>query len=182
MKIPSDQERCLHTRSNGYRCRRERLPGQSLCGPHSRLSPRQAARNARQHDDVLRDYFSAEIASQLFPSKRDRRLDSAHAINRFLARVVCMIAENKINAKTGSALCYAGQTLLASLPHVTRERDQQAQTDSHLVFTPAQLASAAGLIESLADELQASGHGPWTELVAAEDPASSEAPTESQAG
>ena len=134
MRIPPDNERCMHTTSDGKRCRHRRLSGESLCGPHWN----------RAHE---RDNPMTMIIDLVRP---DDQLDTARGVNAVLARVLKALTCNQIPTRTASTIAYICQLLLLSLAYLHKEADRQAVAESeHPILGADPESILAGLAETL---------------------------------
>jgi hypothetical protein len=102
----ADAARCLHTTSDGKRCRLPRSGAHpALCFDH--------ARREQQLRDA--DRVAAELASLSGEFK------TANDLNHVLGKLFTLIAQNRIPTRNAALLAYVGQLLLHSLESVKRE-------------------------------------------------------------
>lgn len=98
--------RCTHHFHNGMRCRLPILDADSsYCANHARLAE-------NQHEP-------AATAASLTADLKDFR--SAIPINDFLARLLLLLAEQKISPRRAAVLAYITNQLLRTLPAIDRE-------------------------------------------------------------
>ncbi len=102
----NNSARCTHRFANGMRCRLLTLDADaSYCANHARL-----VENQRE---------SADTAASLTADLKEFR--SAIPINDFLARLLLLLAENKISPRRAAVLAYITNQLLRTLPAIDRE-------------------------------------------------------------
>ena len=106
--------RCAHRFPNSKRCRLYvSTLDSAYCSPHAQLSQ-------NQQD-------SPETAAVLTADLREFR--SAIPINEFLARLLLLLAENKISARRAAVLAYITNQLLHTLPAIDRELNPKPGKD-----------------------------------------------------
>lgn len=147
-RIPPDDQRCMKTTSDGKRCRRLRVPGDTLCGPHGI--------RAFQRDNPM-NMFVELVA-------RDDRLDTARGINTVLGRVLRAFAANQIPARTASTMIYNCQWLLLSLPYLHKEEDREAAAEP---VNPILRSDPEAILAGIAETLKKSIKNPAEEVPAA---------------
>jgi hypothetical protein len=107
--------RCTHRFANGKRCR---LSASNLdspyCPSHAKLPENQAE--------------PAQTAASLTADLKEFR--SAIPINAFLARLLLLLAENKISPRRAAVLAYITNQLLRTLPAIDRELNPQEDPDA----------------------------------------------------
>ena len=102
----NNSARCTHRFPNSKRCRLYvRTRDSAYCSTHAQLPQ-------NQQD-------SPETAASLTADLREFR--SAIPINEFLARLLLLLAENKISARRAAVLAYITNQLLRTLPAIDRE-------------------------------------------------------------
>jgi hypothetical protein len=102
----NNSSRCTHRFANGMRCRLLTLGTDSpYCANHARR-----VENQRE---------SADTAASLTADLKEFR--SALPINDFLARLLLLLAENKISPRRAAVLAYITNQLLRTLPAIDRE-------------------------------------------------------------
>jgi len=102
----NNSDRCNHRFANGMRCRLLTLDADSsCCANHASL-----VENQRE---------SADTAASLTADLKEFR--SAIPINDFLARLLLLLAENKISPRRAAVLAYITNQLLRTLPAIDRE-------------------------------------------------------------
>jgi len=102
----NNSARCAHRFPNSKRCRLYvRTLDSAYCSAHAKLPQ-------NQQD-------SPETAASLTADLREFR--SAIPINEFLARLLLLLAENKISARRAAVLAYITNQLLHTLPAIDRE-------------------------------------------------------------
>ena len=107
----NNSARCTHRFANGMRCRLLTLDADaSYCANHARL-----VENQRE---------SADTAASLTADLKEFR--SAIPINDFLARLLLLLAENKISPRRAAVLAYITNQLLRTLPAIDRELNPKA--------------------------------------------------------
>jgi hypothetical protein len=102
----NNSARCTHRFANGMRCRLLTLDADaSYCANHARLQE-----NQREPADT-----AASLTADL------KEFRSAIPINDFLARLLLLLAENKISPRRAAVLAYITNQLLRTLPAIDRE-------------------------------------------------------------
>ena len=102
----NNSSRCTHRFANGMRCRLLTLdPYSTFCANH-------ATRVENQREP-------ADTAASLTADLKEFR--SAIPINDFLARLLLLLAENKISPRRAAVLAYITNQLLRTLPAIDRE-------------------------------------------------------------
>jgi hypothetical protein len=102
----NNSSRCTHRFANGMRCRLLTLdPDSAFCANH-------ASRVENQREP-------ADTAASLTAYLKEFR--SAIPINDFLARLLLLLAENKISPRRAAVLAYITNQLLRTLPAIDRE-------------------------------------------------------------
>jgi len=115
----NNSARCNHRFANGMRCRLSASNVDSaFCPSHARLPE-----NQRE---------SADTAAFLTADLKEFR--SAIPINDFLARLLLLLAENKISPRRAAVLAYITNQLLRTLPAIDRELNPKADPNA-----PAQI-------------------------------------------
>jgi hypothetical protein len=110
----NNSARCTHRFPNGKRCR---LSSSTLdspyCSSHAKLPENQQE--------------PADTAITLTSDLKDFR--SAIPINDFLARLLLLLAENKISPRRAAVLAYITNQLLRTLPAIDRELNPKEDPD-----------------------------------------------------
>jgi hypothetical protein len=102
----NNSSRCTHRFANGMRCRLLTLdPYSTFCANH-------ATRVENQREP-------ADTAASLTADLKEFR--SAIPINDFLARLLLLLAENRISPRRAAVLAYITNQLLRTLPAIDRE-------------------------------------------------------------
>jgi hypothetical protein len=110
----NNSARCAHRFPNSKRCRLYvRTLDSTYCSTHAQLPQ-------NQQD-------SPETAAVLTADLREFR--SAIPINEFLARLLLLLAENKISARRAAVLAYITNQLLHTLPAIDRELNPKPGKD-----------------------------------------------------
>ena len=102
----NNSARCNHRFSNGMRCRLLGFGTQPFCPKHTQLLV-----------PPLPD--PAEIATTLTVNLDD--FTSAAQINDFLARLLLLLAQDKISTRRAAVLAYITNQLLRTLPAIAKE-------------------------------------------------------------
>ena len=102
----NNSARCNHRFSNGMRCRLLGFGTQPFCPKHAQLL-------------VPPPPDSAEIAATLTVNLDD--FTSAAQINDFLARLLLLLAHDKISTRRAAVLAYITNQLLRTLPAIAKE-------------------------------------------------------------
>ena len=102
----NNSARCNHRFSNGMRCRLLGFGHQPFCAKHTQLL-------------VPPPPDPAEIASTLTVNLDD--FTSAAQINDFLARLLLLLAQDKISTRRAAVLAYITNQLLRTLPAIAKE-------------------------------------------------------------
>jgi hypothetical protein len=97
--------RCRHRFANGMRCRLPASDANSFCASHAKLSE-----NVREPADL-----AATLTAGL------TEFTSASHINDFLARLLLLLAQNRISPRRAAVLAYITNQLLHTLPAIERE-------------------------------------------------------------
>jgi hypothetical protein len=110
----NNSARCAHRYANGMRCR--------LLAPDvdSAYCPTHAGRVENQRE-------SADTAAALTADLKEFR--SAIPINDFLARLLLLLAEQKISPRRAAVLAYITNQLLRTLPAIDRELNPPPDKD-----------------------------------------------------
>jgi hypothetical protein len=104
----NNSARCIHLYPNGRRCRLSATtPNSHFCPAHSRLPENQPE--------------PAEVASTLTANLDD--FTSAAQINDFLARLLLLLAQDKISTRRAAVLAYITNQLLRTLPAIAKEEN-----------------------------------------------------------
>jgi hypothetical protein len=106
---------CRHRTASGRRCR------QPISDPHSGLCFTHAAR--RQKDGDL-----ADLSSSL--TGHSEEFQTATGINRSLADLYVLLAQNRISPRRAAVLAYISNLLLRSLSAIDREENLQTGEDT----------------------------------------------------
>ncbi len=102
----NNSARCTHRFPNSKRCRLYvRTRDSAYCSTHAKLPQNQQE--------------PPETAASLTADLKEFR--SAIPINEFLARLLLLLAENKISARRAAVLAYITNQLLRTLPAIDRE-------------------------------------------------------------
>jgi len=110
----NNSARCAHRFPNSKRCRLYvRTLDSAYCSTHAQLPQ-------NQQD-------SPETAASLTADLREFR--SAIPINEFLARLLLLLAENKISARRAAVLAYITNQLLRTLPAIDHELNPKPGKD-----------------------------------------------------
>jgi hypothetical protein len=107
----NNSARCQHLYPNGRRCRLFATTNPNFCPTHVRLPQNQP---------------EPEIASVLTANLTD--FSSAVQINDFLARLLLLLAQDKISTRRAAVLAYITNQLLRTLPAIAKEEGQQGTT------------------------------------------------------
>ena len=102
----NNSARCNHRFPNGMRCRLNGFGTQPFCPKHTQLL-------------VPPPPDSAEIAATLTVNLDD--FTSAAQINDFLARLLLLLAQDKISTRRAAVLAYITNQLLRTLPAIAKE-------------------------------------------------------------
>jgi hypothetical protein len=106
----NNSARCIHLYPNGRRCRLSATtPNSHFCPAHDRLPQNQPE--------------PAEIASTLTANLDD--FTSAAQINDFLARLLLLLAQDKISTRRAAVLAYITNQLLRTLPAIAKEENAE---------------------------------------------------------
>ena len=106
----NNSARCTYSFPNGRRCRLYATNiNPNFCPAHAPLP-------ANQHD-------SSEVASTLTASLDD--FTSAVQINDFLARLLLLLAQDKISTRRAAVLAYITNQLLRTLPAIAKEENAE---------------------------------------------------------
>jgi hypothetical protein len=127
----NNSARCTHLFPNGRRCRLYATNiNPNFCPAHAPLPANQ--------------YDSAEIASTLTANLDD--FTSAAQINDFLARLLLLLAQDKISTRRAAVLAYITNQLLRTLPAIAKEENAEPtqiifdmpgpERDQHVAATP----------------------------------------------
>src|SRR3984893_14166657 len=112
-RVINNSARCTHLFPNGRRCRLNATSANPIfCPAHAPLP-------ANQHDAV-------EIASTLTANLDD--FTSAAQINDFLARLLLLLAQDKISTRRAAVLAYITNQLLRTLPAIAKEENAEPTT------------------------------------------------------
>ncbi len=114
----NNSARCKHRFANGMRCRLLTLADASYCANHARL-----VENQRESADT-----SASLTADL------KEFRSAIHINDFLARLLLLLAENKISPRRAAVLAYITNQLLRTLPAIDRELNPKEDPNAPAEF------------------------------------------------
>jgi hypothetical protein len=115
----NNSSRCAHRFANGMRCRLFTPGADSLyCANH-------AGRLENQRE-------SADTAAALTADLKEFR--SALPINDFLARLLLLLAENKISPRRAAVLAYITNQLLRTLPVIDRELNPKEDPNAPVEF------------------------------------------------
>ena len=116
----NNSARCAHRFPNGKRCRLFAALDANYCSIHAKLP-----QNMQE---------PAETALILTADLKEFR--SAIPINEFLARLLLLLAENKISARRAAVLAYITNQLLRTLPAIDRELNPTEDPDkvTQLIF------------------------------------------------
>jgi hypothetical protein len=109
----NDSARCNYRYANGMRCRLLGFGSQPFCPKHT-------------HSAVPPPPNSAEIASTLTANLDD--FTSAAQINDFLARLLLLLAQDKISTRRAAVLAYITNQLLRTLPAIAKEENAEPTT------------------------------------------------------
>jgi len=102
----NNSARCIFLYPNGRRCRLSATtPNSHFCPAHTRLPQNQPE--------------PAEVASTLTANLDD--FTSAAQINDFLARLLLLLAQDKISTRRAAVLAYITNQLLRTLPAIAKE-------------------------------------------------------------
>jgi hypothetical protein len=119
----NNSARCSYRFANGRRCRLSASDVDSaLCPSHARLPE-----NQREPADT-----AASLTADL------KEFRSAIPINDFLARLLLLLAENKISPRRAAVLAYITGQLLRTLPAIDREPNPKEDRNA-----PAEIIFAA---------------------------------------
>ena len=106
----NNSARCTHLFPNGRRCRLYATNiNPNFCPAHAPLPANQ--------------YDSAAIASTLTANLDD--FTSAAQINDFLARLLLLLAQDKISTRRAAVLAYITNQLLRTLPAIAKEENAE---------------------------------------------------------
>jgi hypothetical protein len=104
--------RCLHRFPNGKRCRLALSDkSSSYCSRHSHLA----------EPDELQLDFSSELAPDI------KKFTTAKNINKFLATLLQLLAQDRITPRRGAVLAYTCNLLLRTLPAIEHELHPDVQ-------------------------------------------------------
>ncbi len=106
----NNSARCNHRFSNGMRCRLLGFGAQPFCPKHTQLL-------------VPPPPDPAEIAATLTVNLDD--FTSAAQINDFLARLLLLLAQDKISTRRAAVLAYITNQLLRTLPAIAKEANTE---------------------------------------------------------
>jgi hypothetical protein len=106
----NDPARCNYRFPNGMRCRLIGFGTQPFCPKHTQVA-------APPQPDP------AEIASTLTVNLDD--FTSAAQINDFLARLLLLLAQDKISTRRAAVLAYITNQLLRTLPAIAKEENAE---------------------------------------------------------
>jgi hypothetical protein len=109
----NNSARCNHRFPNGMRCRVIGFGSQPFCPKHTQPS-------------VMPLPDPAEIASTLTADLDD--FTSAAQINDFLARLLLLLAQDKISTRRAAVLAYITNQLLRTLPAIAKEENAEPTT------------------------------------------------------
>jgi hypothetical protein len=131
----NDPARCNYRFANGMRCRLIGFGSQPFCPKHT-------------HPAAPPPPEPAEIASTLTANLDD--FTSAAQINDFLARLLLLLAQDKISTRRAAVLAYIANQLLRTLPAIAKEENAEPtqiifdaprperDLPEHVVATPGQ--------------------------------------------
>ena len=106
-RTDADRNRCLFTRSDGYRCQMSRAPRHaSLCLFHAR----QEQEFAQAEEDVSQELLSLS-----------GELKTSSDVNHVLRKLFSLLAQRRISRRDAIAFAYIAQLILQTLPGVRRE-------------------------------------------------------------
>ena len=111
-----DPNRCNYRFPNGMRCRLIGFGTQPFCPKHTQVA-------------VPPQPDPAEIASTLTVNLDD--FTSAAQINDFLARLLLLLAQDKISTRRAAVLAYITNQLLRTLPAIAKEENRE---DTTIIF------------------------------------------------
>jgi hypothetical protein len=112
----NNSARCTHRFPNGRRCRLyPTTTNPNFCPAHAPLPANQPG--------------PAEIASTLTANLDD--FTSAAQINDFLARLLLLLAQDKISTRRAAVLAYITNQLLRTLPAIAKEENRE---DTTIIF------------------------------------------------
>jgi len=115
----NNSARCAHRFPNGKRCRLfASTLDSNYCSIHAQLP-----QNVQE---------PPETALTLIADLKEFR--SAIPINEFLARLLLLLAENKISARRSAVLAYIANQLLRTLPAIDRELNPTEDPDAPTQF------------------------------------------------
>ena len=110
----NNSARCTHRFANGMRCRLLTLdPDSAYCANHAKV-----VENQRESQDT-----AASLTADL------KEFRSAIPINDFLARLLLLLAEQKISPRRAAVLAYITNQLLRTLPAIDRELNPKPGKD-----------------------------------------------------
>jgi hypothetical protein len=111
----NDLSRCRHFFPGGRRCRLPLAPRSSFfCRNHQHLQPPAGA--------------VVDLSDVLAPD--EKKFTSAENINKFLATLLQLLAEDRITPRRGTALAYTCNLLLRTLPAIERELHPDPRHDN----------------------------------------------------
>ena len=110
----NDSARCTHRFANSRRCRLFSNADSAFCTNHARLPENQTE--------------PADTAAFLTADLKEFR--SAIPINDFLARLLLLLAEQKISPRRAAVLAYITNQLLRTLPAIDRELNPKEDPDA----------------------------------------------------
>jgi len=122
----NNSARCQHFYPNGRRCRLSSTTHPNFCSTHAPLPQNRPA---------------PEIASLLTAELTD--FTSAVQINDFLARLLLLLAQDKISTRRAAVLAYITNQLLRTLPAIANEDGPGRKAAA--AFKSAGVAASAGL-------------------------------------
>ena len=114
----NNSTRCTHRFANGRRCR--------LCAPNvdSAFCPSHASLPENQREPAAAASLTADL----------KEFRSALPINDFLARLLLLLAENKISPRRAAVLAYITNQLLRTLPVIDRELNPKEDPNAPVEF------------------------------------------------
>jgi hypothetical protein len=144
----NNSARCTHRFANGRRCRLSAANLDSVfCPSHASLP------------ENLREPAAASLTADL------KEFRSALPINDFLARLLLLLAENKISPRRAAVLAYITNQLLRTLPAIDRELNPKEDSTPRSSSSATCPALNASIGRSHSPLTPMSAHNQWDSLL-----------------
>jgi hypothetical protein len=116
----NNASRCTHRSAAGSRCRIIPASGSDLCAVHAK------ANAVRREDDDLAATLTAGL----------EEFTSAAPVNKFLSRLLLLLAQDRISPRRGAVMAYTANLLLRSVTVMKQDTEKEPVHIEYVIGIP----------------------------------------------